>query len=95
MEAINSGMVLKFMIENDQLENIFSVVDEEITVSNNRWIFTGTLLRIGSKKRKDSDGNQEIFKELTILIESITIQEEHYSFPDKKDFFRNTVDIVV
>lgn len=95
MESINMGMQLKFMIEADQLENIFSVVGEEITILNKGWLFLGTLLRVASKKRKDENGDFFIWKELTILIENISLENEIFSFPDKKDFFIDKFEIVV
>lgn len=95
MEAINSGMVMKFMVEADQLKNIFSTVGEEISVLNKGWIFLGTLLKVTSKQRKDENKEPYIWKELTILIENISIGDEHYSFPDKKEFFIDSFEIVV
>lgn len=94
METINSGMVLKIMVEADQVEEIFSKVEEEVTFTNLGWIFTGTLLRVSSKKRKGEDGDFTIWKELSILIENIKIKEETYSFVDKKEFFINRVELI-
>ena len=91
METINSGMVLKIMVEADQVERIFSSVDEEVSFTNQGWTFTGTLLSVSSKKRKSEDGEVAIWKQLSILIENISVQDEKYSFVDKKEFFINVV----
>lgn len=93
METINSGMILKVMVEFDQMDDVFSRVDDEVAFTNLGWFFTGTLLRVASKKRKDEEGNVAIWKELSILIENITIKDESYSFVDQKEFFINRVEL--
>lgn len=107
MECINSGMLLKVMVEADQLTDIFSSVGEEISFFHGNWSFKGILKKVGSKKRKDDAGEIFFWKELTILIEDIYINKEHYSlqdqnenenhysFPDQKNFFFNKIEFKV
>lgn len=95
MEIINSGMQMKFMIEGDQLPDIFSSVGEEISIFHKGWKFLGNLLRVSSKIRKDENKDPYTWKELTILIDQISLADDHYAFPNKKEFFVDNFDIVV
>ena len=95
METINNGMTLKIMVEADQIDNIFSAVDDEITFVHRGWKFIGILLRVASKRRKNDDGEYCIWKELSILVENVTIDDKTYLFVDKKEFFLGEVELGV
>ena len=88
MEIINLGITMKIGIPSDEYDDIFSKINEMITVESDNCIFTGILKKVNSKTIKSNDGEKNIFKELVIEIESIENNENFYfSFPDKKDEF--------
>lgn len=93
METINNGLVLKVMVEPDEIKDIFSSVDDEIAFGNMGFVFTGTLLNVTSKRRKGDDGEFAIWKELSILVENIASKNDTYAFVDKKEFFIDRVEI--
>lgn len=95
MDVYNYGMKTKLVIPADELENVFDQVSEIIAVKINDWTFTGELLKVNSKKIKNENEEIEIFKELTISVDSISFEQKTISFPDKKEIFIENVEIVI
>lgn len=99
MDIYNYGLTHKIVIPNEELPNIIGMVSEIITVKIENWKFTGELLKVVSKKIKDENREPEIFKELTILVDSITFEDgskeicEHLVMPVKKEIFIENTDI--
>jgi hypothetical protein len=95
MDMFNYGMTYKIVIPTLEMPSIIESVSDRITVKVDAWKFTGELLKVTSKKIKDENGEPEILKELTILIDSIAhVNSEGDEptintlvFPNKKEFF--------
>ena len=95
MDVYNYGFIKKIVIPIDEMEKIINQVSEVITVKISDWTFTGELLKVNSKKIKDENGDTEIFKELTISVDSISLGDKVIAFPDKKEIFIEEVKIVI
>ena len=104
MDMFNYGLTYKIVIPTLEMPNIIESVSDRIVITINSWKFTGELLKVTSKKVKDENGEPEIFKELTILIDTIRCVnsdgEENLTktlvFPNKKEFFieDTTIDLI-
>lgn len=94
-EVIANGMHFSFFVPVEECQDIERFVDEYIKVNLDESVtITGKLLRVSTWKKKEKGEVIGIYKQINLQVEAIdTTSDMHFSFPDKKEIFEDTIRI--
>jgi len=94
-DVLNNGMVFKFYVPVEDCPGIESFVDNYVRVTLSGTLdCIGSLTKVTTWSKKEKGTVVAIYKEITLLIESISSKEGEVRFPDKKDSFVEDFTIV-
>lgn len=68
MEVLSNGMQIKFWIPVEEEPDIDRFIDEQIMIDMDRFMLVGTLLKVGTCKKKNEEKEYEYFKQLTVAV---------------------------
>jgi hypothetical protein len=92
MEVLSNGLKQNFWIPIEEHPDVDRFIDEDITVTIDNFKIKGVLLKVATCKKKDSNGDFEYFKQLTIDVNTISCGDSAIRVPIKKEEFQHEMD---